>query len=338
MIQNQLFDMILLDIDMPEMDGFQFLKEIITLPKLSDVPIIVTSAIDKMDNVAKCIEIGAEDYLIKPVNEVLLKARVDSSLEKKRLRDQHRELLQKVEIELKIAEKTQEGILPDHNPEIAGYDIGSLMIPARVVSGDFYDFFPLENNKYGFAIGDVADKGLPAALVMTLTYGLVRVEVSLAEGPKQVLSNVNRQFCRIDKSGYFVTLLYGSLDCTTGEFLFSRAGHPAPVIFDEDGIMIEMDDLHGISVGVIEEPIYLEQRTTIPPGGTVIMYSDGLSEAMDVAGNQFSIEGIVRTCSCTLGCSAQEICQHLFEAASHHISNMEQLDDFTVLVIKRKAA
>ena len=136
-LRTQPVEMVLLDIEMPEINGYQVLEQVVADPHLREIPIIVTSALEEMDSVVKCIEMGAEDYLTKPVNKVLLQARINASLDKKRLRDQRTHLLMRLEREMEIARKTQQSILPVHLPEHPGYDFGALMIPARAVGGDF---------------------------------------------------------------------------------------------------------------------------------------------------------------------------------------------------------
>ena len=138
LLRAQAFDMMLLDIEMPEMNGYQVLEQARSDARLRDLPIIVTSALDEMDSVVKCIQMGAEDYLTKPVDQVLLKARIDASLEKKRLRDAQRDLLRKMEAEWTLPVKSSAASCPANCPGKPVCDFGALMIPARAVGGDFY--------------------------------------------------------------------------------------------------------------------------------------------------------------------------------------------------------
>ena len=133
LLRAQAFDMMLLDIEMPEMNGYQVLEHVLSDAGLRDIPIIVTSARDEMDSVVKCIQMGAEDYLTKPVDQVLLKARIDASLEKKRLRDAQRDLLRKMEAELDFAREIQRSILPKSKPQVSGLDFGMLIEPMESV-------------------------------------------------------------------------------------------------------------------------------------------------------------------------------------------------------------
>jgi sigma-B regulation protein RsbU (phosphoserine phosphatase) len=231
--------MMLLDIEMPEMNGYQVLEHVLADDRLRDIPIIVTSALDEMNSVVKCIQMGAEDYLTKPVDQVLLKARIDASLEKKRLRDEQRNLLRKMEDELDFARKIQRSILPGEPPRKIGCDFGALMIPARAVGGDFYAFIDLDENRVGIAVGDVSDKGVPAALFMALTFSLIHTEARRSSSPRDVLSTVNQYLLSMNESGMFVTVLYGILDRLTREFWYARAGHDQPIVLDADGHLLE---------------------------------------------------------------------------------------------------
>ena len=212
-LRAQSVEMMLLDIEMPEMNGYQVLEQVIADPKLRDIPVIVTSGLEEIESVTK------------PINQVLLRARINASLEKKRLRDQQIRLLKQMEEDLEIARQTQQSILPDHLPEQEGYDFGARMIPARIVAGDFYGFVQLESDRLGVVIGDVTDKGLPAALFMALTYSLVNVVATLFDSPVDTLAAVNQHLMTMNASSMFVTLLYGILNYQTGQFRYARAGH-----------------------------------------------------------------------------------------------------------------
>lgn len=234
------FDLVLLDIEMPEMNGYQVLEEIRQVPAWRDIPVIVTTALEELESVVRCIENGAEDYLTKPVNRVLLKARIDASLEKKRLRDQQTAFLHQLEQEMELARKTQLSILPETLPNPPGFEFGALMIPARAVGGDFYEFIELGESRWGLVIGDVSDKGLPAALFMTLTYSLVKAQAESGKSPAEVLREVNRHLLSMNALNMFVTILYGILDCNNGIFDYARAGHLVPSIFDWQGAPLSL--------------------------------------------------------------------------------------------------
>jgi sigma-B regulation protein RsbU (phosphoserine phosphatase) len=334
-LRTQPVEMVLLDIEMPEINGYQVLEQVIADPQLREIPIIVTSALEEMDSVVKCIEMGAEDYLTKPVNQVLLKARINASLDKKRLRDQRTRLLMRLEREMEIARKTQQSILPVHLPEHPGYDFGALMIPARAVGGDFYEFITLDRDRLGVVIGDVADKGLPAALIMALTYSLVSVDALQMNSPTETLINVNRHLLNVNASGMFVTLLYGILDCGTGHFRYARAGHLPPVVLKAHGQPVDIPVDRGQPLGLFEDIELDEQEFTIPPGGMALLFSDGLSEASDSLGDEFGDQRLSEVLSENQEKNAQAVCEQLWLAVQIHSGDAILQDDFTTMVLKR---
>jgi sigma-B regulation protein RsbU (phosphoserine phosphatase) len=307
-------------------------------PQLREIPIIVTSALEEMDSVVKCIEMGAEDYLTKPVNKVLLQARLNASLEKKRLRDQRARLLLRLEREMEIARQTQQSILPDHLPDHPGYDFGALMIPARAVGGDFYEFITLNDDHLGVVIGDVADKGLPAALIMALTYSLMGVDALQMDSPAETLLTVNRHLLNMNSSGLFVTLLYGILDCGTGHFHYARAGHLPPVVLQPHGQPVDIPVNRGQPLGMFEDIELDEQEFTIPLGGMALLFSDGLSEASDSQGDEFGDQCMYEVLSEHQEKTAQAVCEQLWLAVQNHSGDSTLQDDFTTVVIKRFAS
>jgi len=334
-LRTQPVEMVLLDIEMPEINGYQVLEQVVADPHLREIPIIVTSALEEIDSVVKCIEMGAEDYLTKPVNQVLLKARINASLDKKHLRDQRTRLLRRLEREMEIARQTQQSILPDHLPEHHRYDFGALMLPARAVGGDFYEFIPIDSEHLGVVIGDVADKGLPAALFMALTYSLMSMAALQTDSPVETILNVNQHLLNMNASGMFVTLLYGILNFSTGQFHYARAGHPLPVVIDSDGQMTNIPTKLGQPLGLFKDVALDEQSFTIPAGGMMLLFSDGLNEACDNQRNEFGYPRLYSTLSLQGDKPAQAICEQLWQAVQTHTGFSPPQDDFTTVVIKR---
>lgn len=175
MIEKKEYDLILLDLLMPEIDGYQVLKNIKENPKKKHIPVIMISALDEVENIIRCIEIGAEDYLPKPFNKTLLKARVETSLEKKILRDREIEYVKKLNNELDKGREMQLNFLPIQPLQIPHWEIGTFFKPARQVAGDFYDTFTLPNHHVVLVLADVCDKGVGAALFMGLFRSLIRI-------------------------------------------------------------------------------------------------------------------------------------------------------------------
>lgn len=257
------------------------------------------------------------------------------SLENARLFNKTERLLKLMEEEMKIAHLTQQSILPPHMPHHAGYDFGSLIIPARAVGGDFYNFIQLDSDRVSLIIGDVSDKGLPAALFMALTFSLLQSETAHSDNPRRILLNVNRFLLKMNASGMFVTLLYGILDFRTGVFKYARAGHPPPIILDAEGKTIAVDMDEGQPLGLFEEMRLDTQEVVIPRGGLALLFSDGLNEAADAQGNAFGLHGIQQELLCQRCESANTICKKLWDAVEIHSGELLHQDDFTEVVVKR---
>ena len=334
LLRAQTFDMMLLDIEMPEMNGYQVLEQVLADNRLRDIPIVITSALDEMDSIVKCIQMGAEDYLPKPVDQVLLKARIDASLEKKRLRDAQRDLLRKMEEELDFARKIQRSILPGELPRKIGCDFGALMIPARAVGGDFYAFIELDENHIGIAVGDVSDKGVPAALFMALTFSLINTEARQCSSPRDVLFNVNQYLLGMNESGMFVTVLYGILDRSTREFWYARAGHEKPIVLGADGQPLELAAGPGQVLGVLPAPVLDEKRIFLPAGGTLFMFTDGVTEAMDTDGQLFGRERLQTALRTSHLSRAQSLCAEIWHAVKTFSGDQPAHDDVTLVAVK----
>lgn len=262
---------------------------------------------------------------------------MSQSLENARLFSETERLLKMVEGELKIARRTQRSILPPRMPRRAGYDFGSLIAPARAVGGDFYDFIHLDKDRLSLVIGDVSDKGLPAALFMALTFSLLRAETERSDDPGQVLRAVNRSLLKMNASGMFVTLLYGILDCRTGAFNYARAGHLPPIVVDPRGRAIEVGMNHGQSLGILDDVELDRQEVFIPRGGLALLFSDGVHEAADAQGNAFGFDRVKRELCAHRRDSARAICGKLREAVEAHSGDVPHQDDFTAVIVKRHA-
>ena len=237
-LDKESFDVVLLDVMMPKVDGYQVLSWLKDQRRLHDLPVIMISALNEMTSVVRCIELGAVDYLLKPFNQVLLKARLGASLEKKRLRDQVNAHLFRLEQELEAARDLQMSMLPQVFPQPARncpVDVWGLVHPAREVGGDLYDFFTTADGSLCFFVGDVSGKGMPAALFMARTKSLMRVATELmreregaAASPADIIARVNRELCQNNNDMMFVTLFFGMLALDTGEVLYCNAGHNPP--------------------------------------------------------------------------------------------------------------
>ncbi len=253
------------------------------------------------------------------------------------LKEAHEQIIEKekLEKELEISARIQQSILPDALPAFPGYEFGAMMIPARRVGGDFYTFFRMSKNHLGLVVGDVSDKGVPAALFMALSYSLIRAEAARTNSPVQALRKVNYHLLQMNSSDMFVTLVYGILDCENGEFHFARAAHPAPFVLDGEGNALEIPVNIGQPLGLFDEPPIDENLVRLPPGGLLLLYSDGVNETADVKGIEFGTGNLSNTLAANRKKTAQEICSQLWHDVQTYGEGLPQQDDFTAVVVKR---
>jgi serine phosphatase RsbU (regulator of sigma subunit) len=243
---------------------------------------------------------------------------------------------EKLEHELQVACQIQMSILPRSLPQVPGYDFGAMMVPARVVGGDFYDIFWLGQDKIGIMIGDVADKGMPSAIFMARTHALLYAELNRNSSPVEVLKRVNYYLGQISAAPLFVTVLLGILDTSNGEFHYGRAGHELPILVDANHQIEQFPFTQGQLLGILEDPVIDEQRIIIPPGGSVLLYTDGVVDERNPQGSSFSLNGVIATLRDSCSQSATEICATFLQRIYNHLQNMPQDDDVTMLVLKRK--
>ena len=241
---------------------------------------------------------------------------------------------EKLEAELDVARAIQRSILPRDRPGLPGFDFGMLGEPMRSVGGDFFDFIPLGDERLGIAVGDVSDHGVPAAIFMALTYSLLRAEASRASAPGDALSSVNRHLASMNASGMFVTVLYGILNGATREFHYVRAGHDLPLVLDARREAIDLPHAPGQLLGVFPDPALDEQSVVLPPGGLLLMYTDGVTEAMDENGQQFGLERLRATLRAGARMAAQQVCDAVHQAVRAHNGAAAQHDDITLVAVQ----
>lgn len=200
--------------------------------------------------------------------------RVAQLVQQQQLEARQRE---RMEQELRVARIIQETLLPKQLPDLPGWRVSAYWQPAQAVGGDFYDFIGLPGGKLGIVIGDVTDKGVPAALVMASTRSILRSTAEHYHTPSQVLARVNNVLCPDMPPNMFVTCLYAIFDPASGYFWFANAGHNLPSQRTAQGV-VELW-ARGMPLGLLPDMVYEENATTLAPGDSILLYSDGLIEA-----------------------------------------------------------
>ncbi len=241
---------------------------------------------------------------------------------------------EKMEHELAMARQIQENILPAKFFTPPDCDLGAKMVPARAVGGDFFDIIKIDEHTVGVAIGDVSDKGVPAALFMAQFCTLLRLQAQHSKEPDVVLQEINNHLLPINRAGMFVTAIYGIYDSQKRTFTYARAGHEVPVIFDVAGNARELDYAQGMPLCIFPDSPLDLQTVTIPPGHTLLMYTDGGTDAMDASKGFFGLENLQETVGDYLNDSAQTLCDAVVDKLQAFQPDGHQFDDITLVAIR----
>jgi len=360
-------DLILLDVMMPGMDGYEVCRRLKSNAKTIDIPVIFVTSMSEVEDETKGLEVGAIDYIIKPIRAPIVQARVRSHIELKeareylknqnkileqRVAERTREVLQlqrvefelraaqgKVENELNIAAQIQRSILPSDFPafpEHGEFDLYAMMNPAREVGGDFYDFFLVDEDHLAVVIADVSDKGVPAALFTMISRTIIRSIARQLKSPSQVLAETNDLLCEGNDTGMFVTVFLAYYHLPTGRITYSNGGHSPALSFNPNGARKALARKHGPALGVRPRTTYLEDAETLEPGQLVVLYTDGVTEATSPHDELYGLDRFIELiCDCRnlkLSQMLDRIDKDLKE-----FQQGNQYDDITVLALKREA-
>ena len=331
-------DMILLDINMPEMNGYEVCEQLKADEDTRDIPVIFISALDEVQDKVKAFTIGGVDYITKPfqVEEVL--ARVETHLALRRLQKRLQDANKKFEQELALAGEIQTSFLPDELPDLPGWQLTAALEPARETSGDFYDIIHLPGGRLVLLVADVTDKGTASALFMALSCTLIRTyAVEYDTQPELVFDAVQRRILAETKASQFVTVFYGILDPATGTLIYGNAGHNPPYLTHQDGAEVQELENTGLPLGLrLFKNASWEQKTVqLAPGDTLVIYSDGVTEAEDGEGEFFEEERLLELVQANAGRSAQDIEDVILADVHEFAGDSPQSDDITLMVLVR---
>ena len=334
--EDDTIDMVLSDINMPQMDGLTLLEQI---PKVDpNIKSVIVSAYGDMKNIRTAMNRGAFDFVTKPLDFSDLRITIERTLahltewrEALSSRDQ----LVSLQRELDVANKMQKSILPTRFPKRADYEVFAHMEPARNVGGDFYDVINLENDRIGLCIADVSDKGVPAALFMMSSRTLLKGASIGCDNPGEVLREVNELLRETNETEMFVTLLYGIYDPADGSFTYANGGHNEPLHVRPDGSSTLLPRTGGIILGVMGGMHFDYNTVQLAPGDTLFLFTDGVSEAMNVRAEEFGMERLGALFTDSPPENAEETTMAVFEAVHAFAGDTPQSDDITCLTLHR---
>lgn len=329
-------DLVLLDIVMPGMDGYEVCRRMRASEELREVPIMFLSALEDVRDKAKGFEAGGNDYLTKPFDILEVKVRVKSLLKAKSYADAVKAALER---ELSIAREIQMGILPsDFSPCTAGtgLDIAAAIEPAREVGGDLFEVLRADEDRVVVAVGDVSGKGIPSALFMAVTVTLLRVLARQMARPDQILARLNDALERNNPRGMFVTLACLVIDLRTHRITSASAGHNALVVVGPGREPRFVLRSTGMVLGLFPDQPYTSETLDLAPGETLVLYSDGVTEAHDPALELFGDERLLQTVAARVGAPAKETVDGLLAAVRLFAAGAPQSDDITVFALRRE--
>jgi phosphoserine phosphatase RsbU/P len=280
-------DLILLDVVMPEMDGYEVCTRLKLDPETRDIPVIFLTGQTEVEDETKGFDVGAVDYIHKPFSPAVVKARVQTHLSLRGIRQQLAQQLLTIQKELETARQIQLSILPSTVPKIAGLDIAARYVPMTSVAGDFYDFIVVDEAHLGVLVADVSGHGMPAALIASMIKIALSSQVSHAADPARVLLGLNEALCGKFEH-HFVTAAYVFIDIQNRTLAYAGAGHPPLLLWGPEGVRSVEEN--GLFLGKFSFATYTSTKLPLAPGDHILLYTDGIPETTNPAGTEFGAD------------------------------------------------
>ena len=341
MVKHPDIEIILSDINMPEMDGLTLLAKVNEMRNPA-LKVIMVSAYGDMGNIRQAMNNGAFDFATKPIDLDDLSVTIEKAIEQieyvHQMQKEHTQL-ESLKGDLAVASEIQQAILPRVFPpfpeDADKLDIAASMTPAKDVGGDFYDFFRIDDDRIGFVIADVSGKGIPAAIFMAVSRTLIRATGVRGSNPADCITYSNKLLAAESVDCMFVTVFYGIFNMKTGEINYCNAGHNPPYVLKRNGQVEALPMSQDPMVGAIDGIDYHEASLQLDQGDALVMFTDGVTEAMNIQNEEFGEERLEDT----LDEVALHNCQQIVDAIKADVAafagEAEQSDDITVLALKR---
>ena len=296
-----------------------------------------------MKNIRTAMNHGAYDFVTKPIDFADLGTTIKKAIkeiELQKLAALVKKKLSRIEQELQAASEVQQSILPKKFsifPSEYPFELYAEMIPAKEVGGDFYDFFMLDNDHLGLVIGDVSGKGMASALFMAISRTLLKAIAHKGYSPNECLAQVNYLLSQDNPSCMFVTLFYGVINLSTGMLAYCSGGHDFPYLLNTEGEVSSLNGNSNIALGIVEDAKYEANTIQIEAGEQLILYTDGITEAINQQMEEFSQKRLEAYLSGCTNVSAREIIKGMTREVDQFATGMPQADDITTLVLKHLA-
>ncbi len=341
LLKNKNYDIILSDINMPEMDGLTLLTKINEMQDPA-LKCIMVSAYGDMGNIRQAMNNGAFDFATKPIDLDDLSVTIEKAIEQiKYVREMQKEhtQLESLKGDLAVASEIQLAILPRIFPpfpeDTNKLDIAAEMTAAKDVGGDFYDFFRIDEDHIGFIMADVSGKGIPAAIFMAVSRTLIRATALRGVTPSECITYSNKLLSKESVNCMFVTVFYGIYNSKTGEIVYTNGGHNPPYIVKANGEVQMFPMPEDTMIGILDDYVYHESKMTLEKGDTIVLYTDGVTEAMNNVLEEFGESRLEETLKRTSSFTCQETINAIKSDVASFVDGAEQSDDITMLTIKR---
>jgi len=326
-------DLILLDVLMPDMDGYEVCKQLKMVPETRNIPVIFLTGQTHVEEETKGFAVGAVDYIHKPFSPAVVMARVETHLMLRGIRDQLAQQLFTIQKELETARQIQLSILPSEIPKIEGLDIAARYVPMTSVAGDFYDFIVVDEKHIGILVADVSGHGMPAALIASMLKIALSTQEAHAADPAQVLLGLNRVLCGKFQHHY-VTAAYLFVDMQKRTLTYAGAGHPPLLLWggSSKGVRTVMEN--GMFLGRFPFATYSSVELPLQSGDRALLYTDGILETANSAGVEFGTDGFTRFLVTEQSTPADHFADQLLEELSRWSArgSAEDLDDDITMV------
>jgi sigma-B regulation protein RsbU (phosphoserine phosphatase) len=333
-IEKNVPDLVLLDIVMPGIDGYEVCRRIRADEGRREIPVIFLSSLEDVQNKALGFEVGGNDYLTKPFEVLEIKARVRSLLKAKAYADAVREAMAR---DLRIAQEIQMGILPA-DLQLAtkgtGLDASAAIVPARQVGGDLYEVLRVSADRVVVALGDVSGKGIPAALFMAVTVTILRTLARQIAEPDEILRRLNDELAQQNPRGMFVTLQCLVFDLTQQLVSCASAGHHQLAVLSTGQPPRLVFEASGLPAGLLPSNPIRAETLPLAAGDTFVLFSDGVSEALDPAEDFYGEERLLATLANCSASSCADIVTNVLTDIRAFTAGAKQSDDITLLVVR----
>lgn len=333
-MKSKNYDLVLVDIIMPNLDGFGFLSHVKEHIGGDFIPVILMTGSDDLNSKIKGLRIGADDFLLKPINEKELVARVLSLL---RLKWTHDELYRKnmqIKKEMELAKRIQQYIMPNNFSHIEYPVVSGRYLPIEDIGGDFFDCYQLPDDKYGFLIADVVGHGIPAALIMTMSKMIFNVYSADCDTPDKIMDLVNKSIKGLLLDNQFVTSFYVIYDNKKKRIYFTNAGHTRVLYYRTSKNKILGLDSDGFFLGISNQNNYEVKSLSVEKGDRIFLYTDGITEINNNEGEEFGEKRLAKSIIKNAGIHGDDFCDAILMDVSQFANIDERNDDIAFLSIE----